>query len=97
MAMIRHRVEYEQSIALTIRVLDGHIARCTAPIVSLRQQPRQIRSTRLVADILEAANRVLLRDGARRFTTARVAATAGISVGSPYRSFRRLSRLPLPS
>jgi hypothetical protein len=42
-------------------------------VVSLRKQPRQVRSTRLVADILEAAVRVLARDGAHRFTTARVA------------------------
>ena len=46
-----------------------------------------MRSTRLVADILEAAARVLARDGAHRFTTARVAEAAGISVGSLYQYF----------
>jgi AcrR family transcriptional regulator len=55
--------------------------------ISLRKQPRQVRSTRLVADILEAATRVLARDGAHRFTTARVAEAAGISVGSLYQYF----------
>jgi AcrR family transcriptional regulator len=40
-----------------------------------------------VADILEAATRVLARDGARRFTTSRVAAAAGVSVGSLYQYF----------
>lgn len=40
-----------------------------------------------MADILEAAARVLVRDGARRFTTARVAERAGISVGSLYQYF----------
>ncbi len=55
--------------------------------VSLRKQPRQVRSTRLVADILEAAARVLARDGAHRFTTARVAEAAGVSVGSLYQYF----------
>jgi AcrR family transcriptional regulator len=57
------------------------------PLISLRKEPRQRRSTRLVADILEAAARVLARDGAHRFTTARVAEAAGISVGSLYQYF----------
>jgi len=57
------------------------------PIISERKQPRQERSTLLVAAILEAAVRVLARDGARRFTTARVADVAGISVGSLYQYF----------
>jgi AcrR family transcriptional regulator len=61
-------------------------ARQTAPI-SARKQPRQARSERLVATILEAAIRVLARDGARGFTTARVAETAGVSVGSLYQYF----------
>lgn len=63
------------------------MARRTTPIISPRKQPRQARSARLVADILEAATRVLVRDGARRFTTARVAERAGISVGSLYQYF----------
>jgi AcrR family transcriptional regulator len=41
----------------------------------------------LVADILEASVRVLVRHGAHRFTTARVAEAAGISVGSLYQYF----------
>jgi len=53
----------------------------------LRKKPQQVRSTRLVADILEAAIRVLTRDGAHRFTTARVAEAAGVSVGSLYQYF----------
>jgi AcrR family transcriptional regulator len=40
-----------------------------------------------VADILEAASRVLVRHGAYRFTTARVAEAAGVSVGSLYQYF----------
>ena len=55
--------------------------------ISARKQPRQARSTRLVADILEAAVRVLVRNGAHGFTTARVAEAAGISVGSLYQYF----------
>lgn len=57
------------------------------PAVSARKQPRQARSARLVADILEAAIRVLVREGARRFTAARVAEAAGVSVGSLYQYF----------
>jgi AcrR family transcriptional regulator len=57
------------------------------PIISPRKRPRQVRSTRLVADILEASVRVLVRHGAHRFTTARVAEAAGISVGSLYQYF----------
>jgi AcrR family transcriptional regulator len=41
----------------------------------------------MVEDILEAAVRVLRRDGARRFTTVRVADEAGVSVGSLYQYF----------
>jgi AcrR family transcriptional regulator len=63
------------------------MARGRKSAVSLRKQPRQVRSTRLVADILEAAARVLARDGAHRFTTARVAEAAGVSVGSLYQYF----------
>lgn len=55
--------------------------------LSTRKRPLQARSTQLVADILEAAVRVLIRDGARRFTTARVAEAAGVSVGSLYQYF----------
>lgn len=57
------------------------------PVISARKQPRQVRSTQLVADILEAAVRVLASDGARNFTTARVAEKAGVSVGSLYQYF----------
>lgn len=63
------------------------MARDRKPVISVRKQPRQARSTQLVAAILEAAVRVLVRDGAHRFTTARVAETAGISVGSLYQYF----------
>jgi AcrR family transcriptional regulator len=56
-------------------------------VISARKRPKQARSERLVADILEAATRVLAREGARRFTTARVAEAAGVSVGSLYQYF----------
>jgi AcrR family transcriptional regulator len=63
------------------------MARARKPVISARKQPRQARSTRLVAAILEAAARVLVCYGAHRFTTARVAEAAGISVGSLYQYF----------
>src|SRR5436305_3811419 len=87
MAMIRRmdRIRIKHDVDYSLLV--GHMARRTIPTISPRKQPRQVRSARLVADILDAANRVLVRDGARRFTTARVAATAGISVGSLYQYF----------
>ncbi len=55
--------------------------------ISSRKEPRQARSAQLVSDILEAAVRVLMQEGARRFTTARVAEKAGVSVGSLYQYF----------
>jgi AcrR family transcriptional regulator len=55
--------------------------------ISSRKQPQQTRSTQLVEDVLEAAIQVLSREGARRFTTARVAEAAGVSVGSLYQYF----------
>ncbi|MDQ0391248.1 TetR family transcriptional regulator [Labrys monachus] len=55
--------------------------------ISSRKQPRQVRSAGLVAAILEAAVQVLAKEGAQRFTTARVAEKAGVSIGSLYQYF----------
>ncbi len=63
------------------------MAKGRKPVISARKHPQQSRSAQLVADILEAAIRVLVRDGAYRFTTARVAEAAGVSVGSLYQYF----------
>ncbi|UPG92446.1 TetR family transcriptional regulator [Luteibacter aegosomatissinici] len=57
------------------------------PPISSRKQPKQARSTELVSAILEAAAQVLAKEGAARFTTARVADRAGVSVGSVYQYF----------
>ncbi|MBL0607647.1 TetR family transcriptional regulator [Aeromonas caviae] len=57
------------------------------PQIASRKQPQQARSTELVAAILEAATQVLAQEGATRFTTARVAEKAGVSVGSVYQYF----------
>ncbi|GAA4690686.1 TetR/AcrR family transcriptional regulator [Phytohabitans rumicis] len=50
----------------------------------LRRTPQQARSKARVALLLEAAERVLVRDGVPALTTSRVAAEAGMSVGSLY-------------
>jgi AcrR family transcriptional regulator len=55
--------------------------------ISSRKRPKQARSADLVAAILEAAAQVLAKEGAPRFTTARVAKRAGVSVGSIYQYF----------
>ena len=55
--------------------------------ISSRKQPQQTRSTRLVEDVLQAAIQVLAKEGAQRFTMARVAEKAGVSVGSLYQYF----------
>jgi AcrR family transcriptional regulator len=55
--------------------------------ISSRKQPQQARSAELVSAILEAAIQVLAKEGAARFTTARVAEKAGVSVGSLYQYF----------
>lgn len=58
-----------------------------APQLTSRRQPQQARSADLVSIILQAASEVLANAGAGRFTTARVAERAGVSVGSVYQYF----------
>jgi AcrR family transcriptional regulator len=55
--------------------------------ISSRKEPQQARSAELVEAILDAALQVLAKEGAQRFTTARVAERAGVSVGSLYQYF----------
>lgn len=55
--------------------------------ISSRKQPQQARSSELVSAVLEAAVQVLAKEGAARFTTARVTEKAGVSVGSIYQYF----------
>lgn len=57
------------------------------PQISPRKQPQQARSTELVGAVLEAAVQVLAKEGAQKFTMARVAQRAGVSVGSLYQYF----------
>lgn len=58
-----------------------------SPRISRRKQPQQARSASVVTAILQAASQVLAEVGAQRFTTARVAERAGVSVGSLYQYF----------
>ncbi|MGD9881105.1 MAG: TetR/AcrR family transcriptional regulator [Reyranella sp.] len=52
-----------------------------------RKKPTQERSTATVDAIIEAAIRILRRDGWAGLTTTRVAEVAGVSVGSLYQYF----------
>ncbi|MBL7251457.1 TetR family transcriptional regulator [Alloalcanivorax marinus] len=58
-----------------------------SPPISTRKEPKQARAEQLLRSVLEAAVQVLEREGAARFTTARVAERAGVSVGSLYQYF----------
>lgn len=57
------------------------------PEISPRKLPKQARANDLIAAVLEAAAQVLAKEGAARFTTARVAEKAGVSIGSLYQYF----------
>jgi AcrR family transcriptional regulator len=58
-----------------------------APTDVLRRPPKQARSRARVALVLDAAERVLAREGATALTTSRIAVEAGVSVGSLYQYF----------
>ena len=52
-----------------------------------RRQPRQRRALETVAAVLEAAVRILKREGVDGLTTNRIADVAGVSIGSVYQYF----------
>ena len=54
---------------------------------AFRKQPTQARAQATVEAILSAARRVLTRTGYAKFSTNRVAKTAGVSIGSLYQYF----------
>ncbi len=58
-----------------------------------RKSPVQARSTASVSAILDATIQVLLRIGKEQLTTTRVAARAGVSVGTLYQYFPNKSAL----
>jgi AcrR family transcriptional regulator len=57
------------------------------PKTAPRKQPRQDRSRATIEAILTATARILKRDGFDRASTNRIAAAAGVSVGSLYQYF----------
>lgn len=79
--------KYDEFVVFSIRIGGGRVTARPKAQISLRKTPKQARSNELVAAILQAAVQVLAVEGARRFTTARVAARAGVSVGSLYQYF----------
>jgi len=52
-----------------------------------RRHPRQARARVTVESIVTAAERVVAREGTQRATTNRIAAVAGVSIGSLYQYF----------
>src|SRR5260370_7157241 len=54
---------------------------------SPRKSPRQERSRATVEAILEAATDILIRQGAGRLTTNRIAERAGVNIASLYQYF----------
>lgn len=54
---------------------------------ALRREPQQDRARRRVAHLLDTADRLLAAEGPGALTTTRLAAEAGISVGSLYQWF----------
>lgn len=58
-----------------------------AALRNARNQPQQPRSRATVSVILEAAIRVLEREGLALLTTSRIAEVAGVSVGTLYQYF----------
>lgn len=80
-------LECDEFVALPFAFHSDLMKTQKGPVLSPRKRPQQARSTQLVADILSAAIRVLEVEGAHRFTMARVAERAGVSVGSVYQYF----------
>jgi AcrR family transcriptional regulator len=69
------------------------LARQTASRSEPRKSPVQARSTASVDAILKATVQVLLKIGKEKLTTTRVAARAGVSVGTLYQYFPNKSAL----
>ena len=63
------------------------MAKPKKPSANPRKAPAQDRSRATVEVILDAAARILVKDGYELFTTNRVAERAGVSVGSLYQYF----------
>jgi AcrR family transcriptional regulator len=70
-----------------IQLRNSHMTVAHPRNLKPRKTPRQARAEATVDAILEATIQVLLSEGARRLTTTRVAARAGVSVGTMYQYF----------
>lgn len=55
--------------------------------LSMRKQPKQVRSQHMVDCLLDATARVLVSDGYDAITTNRIAQVAGVGIGSLYEYF----------
>ena len=71
----------------SIRVLLGFDMVSRSDARTSRKKPRQSRSRATVSAILEATVRILDREGSDAATTTRIAAVAGISIGTLYQYF----------
>jgi AcrR family transcriptional regulator len=60
------------------------VSRPPLDVPRLRRVPRQARSRERLARLLDAAEELLVTEGPQALTTTRVAAAAGVSVGSLY-------------
>jgi AcrR family transcriptional regulator len=56
----------------------------SAKSIRQRKQPTQARGRQSIADIIDATERVLRRDGPAHITTPAIAAEAGVSIGAIY-------------
>ncbi len=56
----------------------------SAKSIRQRKQPTQARGRQSIADIMDATERVLRRDGPAHITTPAIAAEAGVSIGAIY-------------
>ncbi|MGE4426205.1 MAG: TetR family transcriptional regulator [Solirubrobacteraceae bacterium] len=65
----------------------SHPSQRATPLAGLRRQPQQERSRRRLQEALDAADRLVAREGVAALTTTRIAQEAGISVGALYQWF----------
>ena len=69
------------------------MSKAAALLFEPRKTPLQARSTASVRAIMQATIQILLRDGRSKLTTTRIAARAGVSVGTLYQYFPNKSSL----
>jgi AcrR family transcriptional regulator len=65
----------------------SEVVSAVSPIAGLRREPRQARSRARLAQILAAADAILVSEGVEGLTIRRIAERAGVSVGTLYQFF----------